>query len=410
MNDQPFWWGTAASSPQSEGAAPASDWLAWERAGKVPPSGDGNGFANRYAEDFRRYADYALTHHRLGIEWARIEPEEGRRDPAAIEHYRAVLEAARDAGISPWVCLHHFVLPTWVAPDGLGFCDERAHSYYWRRHLEFIADTYGDLVFGWQPVNEPVVYAANGFLAGVNPPGVRNWDLAMAAMEGAHLAGLTAWTVLRQTGKPVATIQALLPLFPADDSPEALAATTTLDDAVWGCWIRAIRDGILTVPGRAPIAVPSCQGAFDLIGFSYYSAGAVTPDRQPVPYPPDARVGPMGYAPWSPGLGVVLDRLTDELPGKPLLIAEHGVGTTDDEWRCAILRESLAIVADRLGRGVDVRGFFHWTGVDNYEWAQGFDVPFGLFDRDRRPKASAELVRRVALAGLSGMPVERATR
>jgi beta-glucosidase len=125
-----FWWGTGASSTQAEGAAPASDWYRHEREGRVPPSGDGNGFGTRYAEDFELYASYGLTHHRLSIEWARIEPEEGKRDDAAIEHYRRILEAAHNAGVSPWVCLHHFTLPGWFTEIGEGgFVDERARSY-----------------------------------------------------------------------------------------------------------------------------------------------------------------------------------------------------------------------------------------------------------------------------------------
>ena len=91
----------------------------------------------------------------------------------------------------------------------------------------------------------------------------------------------------------------------------------------------------------------------------------------------------MGYAPWSEGLGIVLRKLHDDLPGRPLLICEHGVGTDDDEFRCDILRESLSIVSDAIDDGIDVRGFFHWTGVDNYEWNHGFDVQFGCFTRDR---------------------------
>jgi len=87
----------------------------------------------------------------------------------------------------------------------------------------------------------------------------------------------------------------------------------------------------------------------------------------------------------------VLRRLHEELPGRPLLICEHGVGTDDDEWRCDVLRESLGFVAEAIDDGADVRGFFFWTGVDNYEWTFGYDVPFGLFDRDRQARASAEL-------------------
>ena len=75
--------------------------------------------------------------------------------------------------------------------------------------------------------------------------------------------------------------------------------------------------------------------------------------------------------------------LAEDCPGRPLLIAEHGVGTDDDDWRSDVLRESLDEVERAIDDGIDVRGFFHWTGVDNYEWHRGFDVPFGLFDRDR---------------------------
>ena len=103
-------WGTGASSTQCEGAASTSDWWEWERRGKAPLSGEGNGFAERFAEDFESLCRLGLTHHRLSIEWARVEPEEGRHDPEAIAHYRDVLRAASAAGVTPWVCLHHFTL------------------------------------------------------------------------------------------------------------------------------------------------------------------------------------------------------------------------------------------------------------------------------------------------------------
>jgi beta-glucosidase len=96
----------------------------------------------------------------------------------------------------------------------------------------------------------------------------------------------------------------------------------------------------------------------------------------------------------------VLRRLHDELPGRPLVICEHGVGTDDDDdaWRCEILRESLAVTEEAIADGVDLRGFFHWTGVDNYEWTFGDDVSFGLFDRDRQARTSAELMASFASA------------
>jgi beta-glucosidase len=371
-----FWWGTGASSTQAEGAAPAGDWYALERRGVMPPSGDGNGFATRYAKDFELYASFGLTHHRLSIEWARIEPEEGRRDDAAIEHYTSVLTAARAAGVSPWVCLHHFTLPGWFTEMGEGgFVDDRARSYYWARHVSFCAETFGDLVFGWKPINEPAAYALLYYQGAA-----RRFDVLGATL----LAQRDAWRELRGGGKPVATIHNLSPLF---------NAPARADDMIWNVWMRADRDGVLALPGRLEREIPDLREVCDLIGFSYYSATGFDEEGRNVPYPPGARVEAMGYAPWSEGLALVLRRLHDELPGRPLLICEHGVGTNDDAWRCDILRESLGYVSEAVSDGIDVRGFFHWTGVDNYEWNHGFEVKFGCFSREREPRGSAELLK-----------------
>jgi beta-glucosidase len=381
-----FWWGTGASSTQAEGAAPQSDWYALERAGRMPVSGNGNGFGERYAEDFELYAQHGLTHHRLSIEWARIEPEEGRRDGAAIEHYAEMLAAARAAGVSSWVCLHHFTLPGWFTEMGGGFVDDRARSYYWARHVAFCAETFGDLVFGWKPINEPGAYA------GIYPHGQKRFDMLGAVL----LAQRDAWRELRGGGKPVATIHNLSPVFTVADTIPADSMRARLDAMTWDVWMRADRDGVLELPGRAAVEVPDLREACDIVGFSYYSATGVDAEGKIVPYPTSARVGAMGYAPWSEGLAIVLHTLHDELPGRPLLICEHGVGTDDDDWRSDVLRESISLVERAIDDGVDVLGFFHWTGVDNYEWHRGFDVQFGCFSRDREPRGSAELLRSYA--------------
>lgn len=368
-----FYWGSAASSTQCEGAAPASDWARWERIGRAPPSGDGNGFAARYAEDFELLAAYGLTHHRLSIEWARIEPRQGERDRAAIEHYRRVLEAARAAGIAPWVCLHHFTLPGWFGDDLHGFLDDKAAGYWWPRHVDFMAETFGDLVFGWKPINEPVAYAVGGFLTGEIPPGRADGRDFRNGLRNLHAANAHAARLLRGGGAPVATIHNLSPVYAADSSPEARDRAARVDDVIWKSW-----------------AAPDLVAPFDLVGFSYYNAFAVGADGSFGIHPAGAKVGPMGYAPWSPGLGEVLHRLAEEHPGKPILIDECGIGTPDDDWRAAYLRECLEQIDQALADGIDLRGFFHWTAVDNYEWLHGYTVPFGLFDRDRNPRGSID--------------------
>ncbi len=391
-----FWWGTGASSTQCEGAAPAGTWYRFEQEGKVPVSGDGNGFGTRYAEDFALYTGLGLTHHRMSVEWARIEPQEGRRDEAEVDRYRNIAVAAREAGISLWICLHHFSLPTWFVDDHGGFLDDQARATFWRRHVEFMAETFGELVFGWKPINEPMAYAICGWLLGVMPPARENLDEFAVALRAAHLANYESALILRQTGKTVASVHNLAPTYPADDSPEAAALAQSSDDITFGCWLSAERDGVLRVPLVDPVENPDFGTAFDVIGFSNYSAQAIGAPFDILPYPPDGDVGPLGYVPSSEGLAAVIDRLHDELPGRPLLVSEHGVGTADDAQRSAIIERSVELVRERLARGVALKGFFHWTGVDNYEWNFGYDVAFGLFDRGRTARGTAALMARLA--------------
>ncbi len=399
-----FWWGTGNSSTQCEGAAPCSDWALWEQAGNAPASGGGNGFAERYGEDFRLLKAIGLDHFRLSIEWARIEPVQGQRDRGEVERYRSILQAGRDAGLSIWVTAHHFTLPQWFA----GFDDAKARRTHWQSHIAFLAQTFGDFVFGWKPINEPHAFAMCGWLLGIHPPGIKSLDAARNMLVATHLANHEAWQILRQTGRPVATIHDLSPAIALSDDPRDQRAADAVNALSYDVWIRMLRDGVLRLPDVRglepipPIEDETFIDAFDVIGFSYYHADGIcvgakdsaTPGLQMTPYPPDGEVGPLGYVPWSDGLSLVLDRLHAELPGKPLLISEYGIGTTNDQQRADYIDDGIAIVCDARNRGIDVRGFFHWTGVDNYEWTSGYDVNFGLFDRNRVARSSAATMAR----------------
>jgi len=392
-----FLWGTGASSTQSEGAAPASDWWAWERQGQAPLSDGGNGFATRYGEDFALLAGLGLTHHRLSVEWSRLEPVEGEYDPRAVEHYRRLLGSARDHGIAPWVCLHHFTLPRWFLDDG-GFLVEANRTGAWARHVDFVAETFGDLVAGWQPVNETNYYARAAYGGRGWPPGHDDRDEVAVVEESIQLAAAEAAVRLSATGRPVSSIFGLSAIVVQDDSPDSDALAQRLFDTYWAPGLGLFRDGVLRVRGRDPVERPDLAGSFDMIGFSYYAAMGVESGRLAI-HPPGAPVSPLGYGIWADGVGVVLDRLHDELPGTPLLVAEYGIGTGDDAVRSAYLTRGLEIVHDALDRGIDVRGFFHWTAVDNYEWLHGFDVAFGIIDRDRTVRDSAHILAREATGG-----------
>jgi beta-glucosidase len=153
-------WGTASSSLQCEGAAPASDWAGRERAGGAAASTDGNGFRVRWRDDLQLLADHGVGVHRLTIEWARLEPSRGSWDDDEVQRYRRVLETARDVGVEIWVTLHHLTLPGWFSEDERGFRDNRMTRHVWPAHVDRIAETFGDLVSGWVPIDQPSAYAS----------------------------------------------------------------------------------------------------------------------------------------------------------------------------------------------------------------------------------------------------------
>jgi beta-glucosidase len=308
--------------------------------------------------------------------------------------------AAGATALEPWVCLHHFTLPRWFADSG-GFLAESNRLNAWARHVEFIVETFGDLARGWQPVNETNYYAFAAYSGLGWPPG--HSDLAECAQvsQAMQLATAEAAVRLKQTGAPVASIFGLSDIRAMDDAPGTKRLAGLLNDLNWRAGLELFRDGILRVPGLDPVERPDLAGSFDLIGFSFYSTMGVRQGAR-VPYPPDAPMSPLGYGIWADGLGLVLDRLHRTLPGTPLLVAEYGIGTSDDAKRAAYLERGLQVTSDAIARGIDVRGLFHWTAVDNYEWLNGYDIQFGIIDGDRNVRPSARVLQREATGVSAG--------
>jgi beta-glucosidase len=206
MDDTSPWWGTGAAATQCEGAAPRSDWAGWEAERRVPPSRDGNGFRTRYADDFALLADHGITHHRLTLEWARLEPEEGRWDEDEVAHLRRVLGAGRDAGLAMWACLLHGSAPGWFTDDRRGWLDDKAATLTWPRHVDRVAEALGDLVTGWLPIHEPDLQARLGYGEGTFPPGRHSDDDEHNALAALRIAESEAARLLRGGGAPVAVV------------------------------------------------------------------------------------------------------------------------------------------------------------------------------------------------------------
>jgi beta-glucosidase len=359
-----FTWGSAASSVAAEGAHPASDWWAWERAGRAPRSGEGNGFADDPDGDAALLAAHGLAAHRVVVEWARVEPEDGRPDEDAVERYRRFLEALRGHGLQAWVGLHHYSSPGWFTEAG-SWEDDRARGRYWPRHVAFVAEALGDLADGWVPIYEPVTYAAATRLTGTLPPGRRDPERFARTVRGLVLAHRDAWRELRG-GPPVATaLDVSLPRTD-DDSPEARQRVRTAERLQWDLWEGAFRDGILAVPGLAEAEVPSLEGALDVVGLTFRGGVAITGDGVERPYPSAGL--------WPEGLGQALRRAAETFPGRPV----HLDGVRADTVE-AVAAEARSAADD----GVPLGQVVVVPAVDGYE------SRLGLFTRQRTARDSA---------------------
>lgn len=375
-----FAWGVASSAFQSEGGDVANDWVDCARAGRVPPN-PGNGFWERAEDDLRLVADLGFRHYRLSVEWSRVEPERGRFDEAAIDRYRAICDAATAAGVTPWVNLFHFTHPRWFAARG-GFLETANHGDF-LRYVERVGRALTPHARHFHVANESMVYVLTGYMMGAVPPFLKDPASAFAMTRHVLALHADAYRILKsqQPQPTVATIEVYLDPRPEDPhDAQQCAAAERFDAWYHGVLLEALATGWVRVPTREPEEIPHLRGALDRYGFNYYNstsfgaggAGSWS-DRD------DAPVDRMHRKVHPGGLEAGLVRVANALPGVPLLVTENGVPTTDETFRIRYVAAHLAALDRARQRGADVRGYFHWTAVDNYEWTFGFGPErFGL--------------------------------
>ena len=391
-SDRGFLWGAGASSVSTEGVAPAADWSVWERNGRAPRSGDGAGFARDFRDDLVQLRGLGLNSLRLTVEWARLEPAAGRPDNDALDRYLDIADAAAAEGLGVWITLQHTSLPGWYVDDEGGHADGTARRRWWARHTDRMAEAFDTRAAGWCPIEDPIGWAVRGYGLGTRPPGQRSAEATAEAAEGAMLALHEACRLLESGPQPVmATFGApTLHAAPVEREHGHSAETETRrwDDLLWGTWTRALREGAIEVPGRAPVAAPYFENGPELVGLSHDHPVGVTETGGLTSWPASARRSAAGFAPEPAELGEAVHRAIDAVPGRGVVVASHGVPTDDDDWRDTVLDRSLGVVADARASGL--RGYFHDSAVDGYEWALGFGAPRGLMGRDRAVKPSAE--------------------
>ena len=404
-----FLWGAATSSHQVEGDARDNDWWDWEQRPGVIHDGTRSGdaaawWSGRAEEDLRRAAELGQTAHRLSVEWSRIEPAPGRWDDAALARYAAILDEARRLGLRTMVTLHHFTLPRWAAAGG-SWLDSGLPARF-GAFADRCARAWGERVDLWATINEPNVQGLMGYAAGLWPPGYARLDLALRAMANLLRGHAEAYAALHRA-RPSARVGLVLNLPCIDPDrpshPLDRAIARAQDWAFNGVWLWALHHGRLPPPLAAvPRRVPGLARSFDWLGVNYYGRMAVRFDpRAPSRafgrhvQEPSVRSGQADWGQIHPaGLARQLRRAA--ALGAPVYVTENGVCDPEDRLRPRYLVDHVRAVRQVLAEGVDVRGYFHWSLVDNFEWAEGWTARFGLFALDRHtqartPRRSAEV-------------------
>jgi beta-glucosidase len=434
-----FLWGAATSAYQIEGAVDQggrgpSIWDTFSHTPGKVRHGDTGDVAcdhyHRFAEDVALMADLGLGAYRFSLAWPRIVPDGvGAVSEEGVAFYRRLAEALRETGIEPLVTLYHWDLPQalqdrggWQAPDSVD---------WFAAYAAVAKEALGDLVTMWTTLNEPYCVAFLGHGSGLHAPGIADPSVAHLAAHHlvlAHHAGAAALRSTRpRADDRIGAVLNVIPAWPAGDSDEDRRVAGMVD---------AIHNGMFlegTLRGRYPEAIVDLQERFgiaaavdldelaatraevDFLGVNYYNVnrfrhrpGAPAPGEFPgadgaVLVPPTGEVTEMDWGVGPEGLSWVLDRLAGDYPDLPLYVTENGAafpdrtivdGVVDDPDRIAYLRRHVSAIADAAARGVDVRGYFVWSLLDNFEWSHGYSKRFGLvhvdFDTlERTPKRSA---------------------
>jgi beta-glucosidase len=387
--------GAASAAHQIEGGNVNADmWDAeWTRNSIfVEPSGDACDSYHRYTEDIALLAAAGLDAYRFGIEWARIEPEDGWFSHAELEHYRRMVETCHEFSVTPIVTLQHFTSPKWFARRGGWEGDQAADRF--ARYAERVSAHLGDLLPWVCTINEANLLAYLGDLDSAYLGTSSGSTDSTRDEREAPLGGFPHRDVeimARAHRKAVEAVKS------GPGSPN-VGWTLALGDlqAVEGG--EDLRDQLHQ---RAESDFLDVSTADDFVGVQTYTRMVLGPDG-PIRPAEDTPVMQTGWEIYPEALERTV-RLASEHSGRPVLVTENGIATDDDEERVAYTAAALEGVVRCLEDGVDVRGYLHWTLLDNFEWMAGYSKTFGLIEVDRttferRPKQSLTWLGSVAAA------------
>ena len=412
-----FVWGTATAGHQIEGGNKASDWWEWETLGLIEDgtrSGRAVDYWNRFEEDHALMASFGLKAFRLGIEWSRIEPERGRIDKDAIARYHEIFQSLRRHNIKICLTIYHWVLPAWVAEQG-DWLNPKTLCHL-EEFAKLVIDEFGEYPDLWVTLNEPMVPAVAGNLLGLFPPqrrSLRHYRSIVKALLKAHgcLYELIHQKVpIGPDGGPtkVGVAQAYPCIEPWGSGGmrglyEKLMTPLAkyLGYGAWDNGILSGRSGVMGLGKRDPALYDS----YDFCGINYYFRMSLRFDGSKreqfylddMSVPEGITSTDMGWQIYPEGLYGMLEYAWRRFQ-RPIYITENGIADSGDELRPSYILRHVAQVYRAIEDGIPVKGYYHWSFIDNFEWREGFAKKFGLIEVDhtddeleRKPRPSAEL-------------------
>ena len=419
-----FWFGAATASYQLEGAVTAdgrgpSIWDTFSHTPGATLDGDTGDVAcdhyHRMSDDVALMAELGIDAYRFSIAWPRIQPDgRGPANSAGVDFYSRLVDALLDAGIKPAVTLYHWDLPQ--ALEDAGGWPVRDTALRFADYAQIMAEALGDRVALWMTHNEPWCAAFVGYASGHHAPGRQEPAAALAAAHHLNLShGLAAQAV--RAAVPSARVGIALnvhALTPASDDPADVAAWRRLEAVGNDIFLTPVLEGRYTDETLAatdsicdwrfvrPGDLETARQPLDALGVNFYSTWKVAQgdpgEDGPWVGSAGARqlppTGPLTQMDWNidpAGFTDLLVRLHERYPAVPLMITENGAafpdsvaadGAVHDADRIAYLDAHLRAVRDAMDRGVDVRAYFLWSLMDNFEWGFGYSKRFGLFRVD----------------------------
>lgn len=392
-----FHWGTATAHHQVEGGHDDNNWARWEREPDAQgnpriqhgdQSGDAADHWNLWQGDLDRMIDdLGVNAYRFSVSWSRIEPRPGEFDEEAIAHYHELIDHLLARNVIPMVTLHHFAHPLWF--EDLGGFEKEENLEHIARFTARVFSEYGPKVQYWCTLNEPGPYSIMGYGLGVFPPGVKSLGRLFRVIRNLCAAHVRMVETIR--GLPhgadvkVGLVHNIFQLDPwIRWSPLHWALCRVGDHVYNESFLRFLRTGRVKVgiPGFGiDEVIEGDRGNF--VGLNYYANLLLDPFMSTKP-PFDAHTRPgqvltdMPYAIYAEGFWRALHRISKV--GLPIWVTENGVADRKDDGRRAMyIRRYLYAMHRAISEGIDIRGYYYWSLMDNFEWAEGYQMQFGLY-------------------------------